>query len=56
MNNTPCIEVMCRVDNCKYNENDICHAEELRVNVHGDGFANSSAGTCCETFKPVTLN
>lgn len=53
MNETPCLKVMCKVANCDYNESDLCHASELRVNVDGDGIANSSEGTCCETFKPM---
>ena len=54
MNEAPCLKVMCKVANCDYNTSDVCHASELRVNVHGDGFANSSEGTCCETFKSMS--
>lgn len=42
----------CTVINCVYNSNTICTADHIEVYPQGDGFANSSDGTGCKTFKP----
>ena len=49
---TPKIEVRCSVDNCKYNNHEICHANSLKVDTIGDCHAETSNGTSCTTFKP----
>lgn len=41
----------CTVTNCAYNSNEICTAKHIHVYSTGDGFANSSDGTGCRTFK-----
>lgn len=48
----PSMEVKCSVSNCKYNNNNYCFAERLEVNAMGDGYANTSNGTICNTFAP----
>ncbi|HPF21450.1 MAG TPA: DUF1540 domain-containing protein [Syntrophomonas sp.] len=45
-------KIKCSVANCAYNENYQCNAKGIEVNALGDGLANSSDGTCCETFVP----
>lgn len=42
----------CNVTNCEYNSNELCTAKHIHVYSSGDGFANSSDGTACKTFKP----
>lgn len=42
----------CTVSNCVYNSNNLCTANHVDINPVGDGFANSSEGTSCKTFKP----
>jgi len=43
-------KIKCSVDNCAYNENYKCNASGVEVNAMGDGLAQSSDGTCCNTF------
>ncbi|MBO5321844.1 MAG: DUF1540 domain-containing protein [Clostridia bacterium] len=41
--------ISCNVKNCVYHaENDTCAAGKIHV---GDGIADSSKDTCCDTFK-----
>ena len=47
----PKISVRCSVDNCTYNKNQACYASSLEVNAMGDGQAQTSDGTSCNTFK-----
>lgn len=42
----------CTVTNCVYNSDTVCTAEHINVYSVGDGFANTSDGTGCKTFKP----
>ena len=42
----------CNVTNCEYNSSELCTAKHIHVYSSGDGFANSSDGTACKTFKP----
>ena len=42
----------CSVTNCHYNSHELCTADKIQVYSVGDGFANSSDGTGCKTFKP----
>lgn len=42
----------CNVTNCLYNSDTMCTAQKIQVYSTGDGFANSSDGTGCKTFKP----
>ncbi|NLW92421.1 MAG: DUF1540 domain-containing protein [Syntrophomonadaceae bacterium] len=46
----PKMQVKCSVTNCAYNKKKLCFADSLEVNAMGDGFADSSEGTCCSTF------
>lgn len=41
-------EIKCEAENCKYNSEHICNAEN--VQIYGPG-AKSSVGTQCETFN-----
>lgn len=45
------MQVKCSVENCHYNKNRMCDADGLEVNALGDGKAETSDGTRCETFK-----
>lgn len=45
------MKVKCSVENCKYNKEHLCHAFGLEVGAMGDGHADTSDGTCCQTFK-----
>ena len=49
----PKLEVLCGVDNCKYWAENHCHASSIDVQTMGDGYAETSDGTCCSTFIPV---
>ena len=42
--------IKCSVENCVYNEDYKCNASGVEVNASGDGLAQSSDGTRCETF------
>lgn len=42
----------CSVTNCVYNSNNLCTANHVDIYPVGNGFANSSEGTGCKTFKP----
>ena len=53
---TPKIEVKCSVENCHYNNDEVCHASSLKVDAIGDCEAESSNGTSCTTFKPGESN
>lgn len=48
---TPNMKVKCSVSNCYYWHNNYCTATGLQVNTMGDGYAQTSDGTCCSTFK-----
>ena len=37
----------CGVDNCAYNQNDMCSLNSIKVN---GSFANHSEATCCEAL------
>ena len=37
----------CGVDNCAYNQNDMCSLNSIKVN---GSFANHSEATCCGSF------
>lgn len=50
------IPVECSVENCKYNKDKLCHAENLEIKAMGDGIAESTLGTCCSTFKNAESN
>ncbi|MCR4435340.1 MAG: DUF1540 domain-containing protein [Clostridiales bacterium] len=47
----PRMQVKCGVENCRYNNGRMCHADALEVDAMGDGKAETSDGTCCTTFK-----
>lgn len=49
--NSPKMQVKCSVENCQYNQSEMCHADSLEVNAMGDGNAETSDGTSCTTFK-----
>jgi len=44
-------KVKCGVDDCQYNRQNLCTAENLVINPMGDNVVNSNAGTQCDTFK-----
>ena len=41
----------CMCEECHYNENHECCADNVEVRSNGDNKVNSAAGTCCNTFK-----
>lgn len=49
----PKMQVKCGVENCNYNKQRMCHADDLEVNAMGMGNskAETSDATCCSTFK-----
>ncbi len=47
---SPRMKVKCSVENCRYNKNRLCYAHGLEVSAMGDGYADTSEGTCCDTF------
>lgn len=51
----PKMQVKCGVDNCHYWKGHYCTASALEVNAMGDGYARTSDGTCCTTFKSREL-
>jgi hypothetical protein len=46
----------CTVTNCLYNSDELCTAQKIVVYNSGDGFANTSDGTGCKTFKPKSYH
>lgn len=42
----------CMCEECHYNKNFECHADGIEVRSSGDMKVESSAGSCCNTFKP----
>ncbi len=46
----PKMKVKCSVDNCRYNKEHLCFAHGLEVSAMGSNKADTSDGTCCETF------
>ncbi|ABR50170.1 protein of unknown function DUF1540 [Alkaliphilus metalliredigens QYMF] len=52
MNQHPSMEVMCHVNNCKFNEANYCFAPKIEVNAQSGDQASSSTETVCTTFKP----
>ncbi len=46
------MEVMCHVNNCKFNERDYCFATKLEVNPKNGHGASSSNEALCTTFRP----
>jgi hypothetical protein len=47
----PKSQVKCGVDDCRYNKQHLCHADNLVINPMGDNVVNTNAGTQCDTFK-----
>lgn len=45
-------DVKCVVEECEFNQNNLCNAEDIEVRSSGDLSVKSSDGTACETFKP----
>jgi len=44
--------IKCMVEECAYNDNYLCNAEEIEVRSSGKNrVVNSTDGTACETFK-----
>ncbi|AVQ97330.1 DUF1540 domain-containing protein [Ethanoligenens harbinense] len=47
----PSMKVKCGVENCHYNRQNMCHANNLEVNTMSDKVsASTSDETCCSTF------
>lgn len=44
------MEVECSVENCIHWDSNYCTAKKLAVRHSGDNHAETSEGTCCETF------
>lgn len=44
------IPVRCSVENCHYNKDNLCRARSIEISAMGDGRADTSDGTCCDTF------
>ena len=47
----PKMPVVCSVDNCQYNKDQLCHAKEILVSRSGDKKAHTPEGTFCATFE-----
>lgn len=54
MSQHPKMEVMCHVNNCKFNESQYCFAPKLEVNSRSGNAADSSKEALCTTFVPGT--
>ncbi|ADU26130.1 protein of unknown function DUF1540 [Ethanoligenens harbinense YUAN-3] len=51
MMEAPSMKVKCGVENCHYNRQNMCHANNLEVNTMSDKVsASTSDETCCSTF------
>ena len=48
------MEVECSVENCIHWDSNYCTAKKLAVHHSGDGYAETSEGTCCKTFIHLT--
>ncbi|MDP9728692.1 DUF1540 domain-containing protein [Alicyclobacillus tolerans] len=42
--------VKCAVEECLYNQNSACSAEEIEIRTNGNPIVGTSKGTMCETF------
>lgn len=42
----------CGVEECKFNRNMSCHADNIAVMSSGTKQVKASEHTCCETFAP----
>ncbi len=45
-------EIKCVVEECAFQNNMLCHADNIEVRSSGDQQVKTSDGTACETFKP----
>lgn len=45
-------KIRCVVEECLFNEDHICQAEEIEVRSSGTMSVINSEGTACETFIP----
>lgn len=45
--------IKCKVEECKYNKNQLCHANGIEVRSSGDMVVNTSDGTACDTFQKM---
>ncbi len=45
-------KIKCVVEECKYNKQQMCQAEEIEVRSSGTMSVADSDGTACETFAP----
>lgn len=43
-------KINCSVEECKYNSNLYCHADEIQVAGRGNQRVGTSDGTLCKTF------
>lgn len=50
-NESPKMPVSCSVDNCHYNKERSCHANQILVRRSGDDHARTPEGTFCATFE-----
>ncbi|TDA69933.1 MAG: DUF1540 domain-containing protein [Clostridia bacterium] len=48
--------IKCAVEECMYQDNTECNAPAIEVRSSRGRRAAASDDTCCETFKPRTLN
>lgn len=48
--------IECTCEECRYNEDHVCHAANIEVRSSGDKEVHSSAGTCCSTFESKSDN
>ncbi len=46
----PRMEVMCHVSNCRFYNNDYCHADKIEVNPKHKDMAHNSDDALCSTF------
>jgi hypothetical protein len=46
-------DIKCKVEECRYNKKQKCHADGIEVCSSGDMVVNTSDGTACETFMKL---
>ncbi|MBM7614212.1 DUF1540 domain-containing protein [Alkaliphilus hydrothermalis] len=54
MSQHPKMEVMCHVNNCKFNEKQYCFAPKIEVNARNGNAASTSDEALCSTFVSGT--
>lgn len=48
-------EIKCVVEECTYNQGQMCHADSIEVRSSGDKKVETTDGTACNTFAPMGM-